>query len=129
MIIGVGVDLCAIARMEKAIKKEHFTSRVFTAGERAYMDARGALRAHSAAAMFAAKEAAAKALKTGFSGGVMPAQIEVAHEESGAPSLVFHGAALERFKEIGGTRAHLSLSHEGDMAIAYAMIEGEPLRG
>jgi len=129
MIIGVGVDLCAIPRMEKAIEKERFTSRVFTVGERAYLSERGAMRAHSAAAMFAAKEAAAKALLTGFSSGVMPAQIEVIHAQSGAPSLAFHGAALERFKAIGGVRAHLSLSHEGDMAIAYAIVEGEALRG
>ena len=123
-IIGIGTDLCAVSRMEKAIQKEHFYTRVFFEGERAYLDAKGKARAQSAAAMFAAKEAVAKALGTGFARGVEPWVIEVTHGESGAPGVVLHGEALARLEEIGGGRVLLSLTHEGDMAMAFAVIEG-----
>lgn len=121
-IIGVGVDLCAVSRMERACGRPHFVERVFTEGERAYLDARGKGRAQSAAAMFAAKEAVAKALGTGFSRGVMPGQIEVTHGGSGAPGVTLHGAAQARLSEIGGARVMLSLSHEGELAAAFAVI-------
>ena len=123
-IIGIGTDLCAVSRMEKAIQKEHFYTRVFFEGERAYLDAKGKARAQSAAAMFAAKEAVAKALGTGFAKGVMPWAIEVTHGESGAPGVRLHGDALAHFRAIGGERVLLSLTHEGDMAMAFAVIEG-----
>ena len=87
------------------------------------MDARGVGRAQSAAAMFAAKEAVAKALGTGFAGGVMPEQIEVTHDASGAPGICLHGRALERMHEMGGRRVMISLSHEGNLAMAFAVID------
>lgn len=123
-IIGIGTDLCAISRMERAIEREHFYTRVFLEGERAYLDRKEKARPQSAAAMFAAKEAVAKALGTGFAGGVMPWAIEVTHAESGAPGVRLHGDALKRLEEIGGARVLLSLTHEGDMAMAFAVIEG-----
>ena len=58
-IIGIGTDLCAVSRMEKAIQSEHFYERVFFERERAYLDRKKNARGQSAAAMFAAKEAAA----------------------------------------------------------------------
>ena len=122
-VIGIGTDLCAVSRMEKAIAKEHFYTRVFLEGERAYLDGKGKTRAQSAAAMFAAKEAVAKALGTGMSGGVCFDQIEVTHDALGAPGVRLHGAAQERLLALGGGRVLLSLSHEGDMAIAFAVIE------
>ena len=122
-MVGIGVDLCAIDRIAKAIEKEHYVSRIFTAQERAYMDARGVGRAQSAAAMFAAKEAVAKALGTGFADGIMPEQIEVTHDAAGAPGILLHGRALERMQQAGGTRVMLSLSHEENTAIAFAIIE------
>ena len=124
-MIGVGVDLCAVERIERAIEKPRFLERVYTEGERAYLDSRGKGRAQSAAAMFAAKEAVAKALGTGFSRGVMPDQIEVTHGESGAPGVALHGAALERLRKIGGARVLLSLSHERGMAAAFAIAVGK----
>ena len=123
-IIGIGTDLCAISRMERAIKREHFYTRVFLEGERAYLNRKEKARAQSAAAMFAAKEAVAKALGTGFAKGVMPWTIEVTHAESGAPGVRLHGDALARLRAIGGERVLLSLTHEGDMAMAFAVIEG-----
>ena len=124
-VIGVGVDLCAVARMERACEKAHFMERVFTEGERAYLDAKGKGRAQSAAAMFAAKEAVAKALGTGFSSGIMPEQIEVTHDACGAPQIALHGAAKERLSALGGARVMISLSHEGETAAAFAMAVSE----
>ena len=123
-IIGIGTDICAVSRMEKAIAKTHFYERVFFEGERAYLDGKENARGQSAAAMFAAKEAVAKALGTGFIQGIMPWTIEVTHEESGAPGVRLHGAARERLEALGGARVHLSLSHEGDSAMAFVVIEG-----
>ena len=121
-ILGVGVDLCGVARMEKAIEKAHFYERVFTPEERAYLDKKGRGRAQSAAAMFAAKEAIAKALGTGFSGGVMPWSISIVHDEKGVPGAVLLGAAKARMEQMGGAGVMLSLSHEGGSAIAFAVI-------
>lgn len=123
-IIGVGTDLCAISRMEKSIERQHFYERVFSQNERAYLETKEKARAQSAAAMFAAKEAVAKALGTGFIQGIMPWTIEVTHDEAGAPGIVLHGAAQERLEQLGGKRVMLSLSHEGDMAMAFAVIVG-----
>ena len=123
-LLGVGVDLCGVARIERAIEKAHFYERVFTPEERAYLNQKGKGRAQSAAAMFAAKEAVAKALGTGFSGGVMPWNISVVHDEKGAPSAELTGAAKERLEQIGGAGVRISLSHEEDSAIAFAVIGG-----
>ena len=123
-LLGVGVDLCGVARIERAIEKEHFYERVFTPEERAYLNQKGKGRAQSAAAMFAAKEAVAKALGTGFSGGVMTWNISVVHNEKGAPVAELTGAAKERLEQIGGAGVQISLSHEGDSAIAFAVIGG-----
>ena len=121
--LGIGVDLCAVSRIERAIQKAHFLNRVFTEAERAYLQGRGRGAGESAAAMFAAKEAVAKALGTGFAQGIMPEQIEVTHEQSGKPGVLLTGAAREKFEQIGGRSILLSLSHEGDTAIAFALIQ------
>ena len=123
-LIGVGCDLCAVKRMARAIDKAHFYERVFLEQEREYLESRGAGRAQSAAAMFAAKEAVAKALGTGFAGGVMPWTIEITHA-GGAPGVRLHGAAQERLAALGGGRMLLSLSHEGNMAMAFAVAAAE----
>ncbi|MBQ9008580.1 MAG: holo-ACP synthase [Clostridia bacterium] len=121
--VGIGVDLCRIDRIEKAIQKEHFNRRVYTEREIAYFMGRGRQAAQSAAAMYAAKEAVAKALGTGFAGGIMPEQIEVVHTESGAPGIVLHGEAETALSRLGGGRIHLSLSHEDNMATAFVVID------
>lgn len=122
-IAGIGVDLCGVARIEKALLQERFAQRVYTEQERAYLLAQGKAHVQSAAAMFAAKEAVAKALGTGFSQGIAMAQIEVTHEANGAPGVRLSGAAQARLQAIGGKRVLLSLSHEKDMAAAFAVIE------
>lgn len=123
-IIGIGTDMCAVSRIEKAIQKQHFYERVFSETERVYLESKENARAQSAAAMFAAKEAVAKALGTGFIRGIMPWTIEVTHAENGAPGIALHEAAKVKLEELGGVRVHLSLTHEGDMAMAFAVIEG-----
>ncbi|MBQ8617006.1 MAG: holo-ACP synthase [Clostridia bacterium] len=123
-IIGIGTDMCAVSRMEKAIERAHFYERVFFEEERAYLEKKENARAQSAAAMFAAKEAVSKALGTGFIRGIMPWTIEVTHDEAGKPGVNLHGAAKERLEAIGGQDVHLSLTHEGDTAMAFVIIEG-----
>ncbi len=123
-IIGIGTDICAVSRMENAIRRTHFYERVFFENERAYLEKKENARAQSAAAMFAAKEATAKALGTGFIRGIMPWTIEVTHDEAGKPGIVLHGSAKERLEALGGETVHLSLTHEGDTAMAFAVIEG-----
>ena len=123
-IIGIGTDMCAVSRMEKAIERAHFYERVFFEEERAYLEKKENARAQSAAAMFAAKEAVSKALGTGFIRGIMPWTIDVTHDEAGKPGVNLHGAAKERLEAIGGQDVHLSLTHEGDTAMAFVIIEG-----
>ena len=122
MIRGLGCDLCAISRMEKIMADGRFLHRYFTEGERAYIAAR-ARGAQTAAGIFAAKEALVKALGTGFAQGIMPEQIEVTHTGSGQPGARLTGAAQARLEQMGGGRILLSLSHEGDTAIAFALIQ------
>ena len=121
-IRGIGTDICAVSRMEKAIRQQHFYERVFFENERAYLEKKENARAQSAAAMFAAKEAVAKALGTGFAGGVSAFVIEVTHDELGAPGIILHGGAKERLEAMGGKKVLLSLTHENDMATAFAVI-------
>ena len=109
--------------MERAVARAGFEERVFTQAERDYLDRKGKGRAQSAAAMFAAKEAVSKALGTGMSGGVCFDQIEVTHDALGAPGVNLSGAARARLDALGGGRVLLSLTHEGDMAAAFAVIE------
>ena len=100
-----------------------FAERVFTPRERAYCDGRGAVAAQHYAARFAAKEAALKALQTGWTGGIAWQDIEVTSRETGAPILQFHGRVRELFEQSGATRAHLSISHTTEHAIAEVILE------
>ncbi len=76
------------------------------------------------AARFAAKEAAVKALGTGFAAGVGPLDVEVVSLSSGKPELRLHGAAARRAGELGAAAAHISLTHERDAAAAVVILEG-----
>lgn len=101
-----------------------FRERVFTERERAYCDSRGtAAAAQHYAARFAAKEAAFKALRTGWRDGLSWHHVEVASEEAGAPLLLLSGRARELFDALGATHTHLSLSHTAGHAVAQALFE------
>ena len=105
------------------LRTPRFVDRVFTAAERAYCDSRGAVSAQHYAARFAAKEAALKALQTGWRGGISWQDVEVAAQENGAPYLIFSGQALEIFEKTGATATHLSISHTTQHAIAQVVLE------
>jgi holo-[acyl-carrier protein] synthase len=124
MVIATGIDIIEIARIEEAFSRRgsRFRDRVFTKNEIAYCEGRESKYA-SYAARFAAKEAAFKALGTGWSEGIGWRDVEVARADSGKPSLNLSGRALIRFKELGGRQAHLSLSHSKELAMAQVLFE------
>ena len=122
-VIGLGVDLADTARIRSLLERnaERFTTRVFTAGERAYCDGCADPTLHYTA-RFAAKEAAAKALGTGFSEGVSWQDIEVVREPSGVPRVLLHRAAAEKAAELGVKRILLSLTHTQTAAAAAVVM-------
>ena len=124
MIVAVGIDIVEIARIEEVFRRrgERFGRRVFTETEIEYCELRASKLA-SYAARFAAKEAAMKALGTGWAEGVGWREIEVVRAESGAPVIKLHGRALERMRELGAARAHVSLTHSRDIAMAQVILE------
>ena len=124
MIVSIGIDIIEVARIrEVLIRTPRFAERVFTAAERAYCDSRGVVAAQHYAARFAAKEAALKALQTGWRGGIGWQDVEVAARESGAPYLIFTGQVLEVFEKFGATATHLSMSHTSEHAISQVVLE------
>src|SRR5690242_4521355 len=126
MIVATGIDMVEIARLQEVFARRgtRFRDRVFTASEIAYCEGRAA-KMESYAARFAAKEAAMKALGTGWGDGVGWHDIEVLRSPTGIPSLQFRGRALERLNELGATQAHLSLTHSRDIAMAQVLLEGK----
>ncbi len=124
MIVSIGIDIIEVARIREVLERTpRFTERVFTMAERAYCDSRGAVAAQHYAARFAAKEAALKALKTGWRGGISWQDVEIGSLENGAPVLTFHGEAKKLFAASGATVAHLSISHTTQHAIAQVVLE------
>ena len=105
------------------LRTPRFTERVYTRAEREYCDSRGVVAAQHYAARFAAKEAALKALQTGWRGGISWQDVEVSARDSGAPYLIFTGEVLTIFKKFGATATHLSLSHTSEHAIAQVILE------
>ena len=124
MIVGTGIDLTEIGRIQKSVERygQRFLDRVFTAAEQAYCK-RKRNAAESYAARFAAKEAGAKALGTGISYGVTWREIEVVREPSGRPTLQFHGRAAVIAARLGATRAAVSLTHTDALAMASVILE------
>ena len=125
MVISIGVDIIKTARFKGMTQR--FMTRVFTPYERAYLSARGHI---SAAGLFAAKEAAAKALGTGFR-GFWPNQIEIVHDNLGRPGVVLHNKAahiagkLALDKRLYNYEISLSISHTDTEAIAFVVISGQ----
>jgi holo-[acyl-carrier protein] synthase len=124
VIISIGIDIIEVARIrEVLLRTPRFAERVFTAAERQYCDSRGAVSAQHYAARFAAKEAALKALQTGWRGGISWQDVEIAARESGAPYLIFTGAVLTIFEKFQASATHLSISHTSEHAIAQVVLE------
>ena len=122
MMLGIGIDLCDVERMETALAREGFLERYFSPEEQAYIRGRGKGAAQSMAGHFAAKEAALKALGRGLA--LPPEQIAVTHDASGAPRYVLCGKALAHMQAMGGKSMHLSITHTGAAAAAVAVLEG-----
>jgi len=126
VILGSGVDLCEVPRIEAAIARHgvRFLERIFTAREIAYAD-RKANRFERYAARFAAKEAGMKALGTGWHGGIAWRDFEVINLPSGRPTLEFHGRAAEVAVKLGVRHVALSLTHTKEQAMAMVILEGD----
>jgi holo-[acyl-carrier protein] synthase len=124
MIVGTGIDIAEVPRIAASIQRfgGRFLRRVFTAGEIRYCESK-ANRAERYAARFAAKEAAMKALGTGWSRGVRWRDIEVTREPGGRPTIVLHGKAAEFAEKLGAAHVALSLSHTAEQAIAQVILE------
>ena len=124
MIVGSGIDLTEIDRIQKSIERfgARFLDRIFTPAEQEYC-LRKRRSAESFAARFAAKEAGAKALGTGISHGVGWLELEVVREPSGKPGLQLSGRAAERAARLGVARVSLSLTHSGALALAVVVME------
>ena len=127
MIIGIGIDVIDIDRISKTLNRygERFTHRIYTSGERQKSESR-VNRIESYARRFAAKEACAKALGTGFRKGVFWRDLEVSNLPSGQPTMILGGGARQRLEKItplGMTAmVHLSLTDEPPMAQAIVII-------
>jgi holo-[acyl-carrier protein] synthase len=124
VIVSIGIDIIEVRRIREVLARTpRFAQRVFTSAERSYCEGRGAVAAQHYAARFAAKEAALKALQTGWRGGIGWQDVEIASRDGGAPYLVFHGQVQQLFAGSGATAAHLSLSHTSEHAIAEVILE------
>jgi holo-[acyl-carrier protein] synthase len=122
MILGTGIDFVAVSRISHWLDDDALCRRFFHIDELTLIRSRGAEAPRSLAARFAAKEAFAKALGTGFAGLTLK-DIRVQNERSGRPLLVLEGTALAAMEKIGATRVHLSLTHEENLAAAQVILE------
>ena len=124
MIVGTGIDIAEVPRIAESISRfgDRFLRRVFTEGEQAYCDSK-ANRVERYAARFAAKEAAMKALGTGWNRGVRWRDVEVSRQPGGRPTIVFHGKAAEFAAKLGTRNVALSLSHTAEQAVAQVILE------
>lgn len=122
-VVGIGTDLLDSRRIVSAYEAhgERFVRRILTAAEQQlYAERRASL--NFLAKQFAAKEALAKALGTGIARGIGFQQLEVLRDEAGAPQVTLSGQAAMRLQVMGGRQALLSLSDEGDLIQAFAVL-------
>jgi holo-[acyl-carrier protein] synthase len=134
VILGIGSDLVDVRRIEEVLSRhgERFIARVFTAVERATAERR-ANRIETYAKRFAAKEACAKALGTGFRAGVFFRDLGVVNLPSGRPTMKLTGGAKARLEAITPpgleARIDITLTDEGPLAQALVIISAEPPAG
>jgi holo-[acyl-carrier protein] synthase len=125
VIIGIGVDIVHVRRIQHWLNTEGLVDRFFHPDEIEASLQRGHAAALSLAARFAAKEAFGKAVGTGLA-GIRLRDIQVINNHNGRPDMVLHDTALARFHAVGGDRVYLSLTHESDNAVALVVIEASP---
>jgi holo-[acyl-carrier protein] synthase len=124
MIVGTGIDIAEVPRIEASIARfgDRFLRRIFTEAEIRYCESK-ANRIERYTARFAAKEAAMKAIGTGWSHGVTWHDVEVCRQPGGRPTIAFHGKAAEFAARLGAMHIALSLSHTEEYAIAQVILE------
>jgi len=124
MIVGLGIDIAEVDRIESAIRRygQRFLQRVFTAAEIDYCQSK-ANAFERFAGRFAAKEAAMKAIGTGWKRGVKWRDFEVVREPSGRPVIRFSGVAADFAGRLGMKRALVSITHTAAQAIAQVILE------
>lgn len=133
MIIGMGSDLCDVRRIQRSIDRfgERFLDRIFTPAERKRSERRNR-RTESYAKRFAAKEACAKALGTGFRSGVFFRDLGVVNLASGKPTMALTGGALKRLEALippgFEPQIDLTITDEGPIAQAIVLITAVPKR-
>ena len=127
MIVGIGTDLVEVVRMQEALSRhgERLAARILTAEELDEFH-RSAAQDRFLSKRFAAKEAADKALGTGFAEGLGWHDIAVTHNALGRPELRFQGAGLRLLQKLGANRSHLSIADERGHAVAFVVLEQEP---
>lgn len=124
MILGTGIDLIEVARIEKALSRDiGFRDKIFTPGEIEYCESKKNKYQHYAA-RFSAKEAFLKAVGTGWRFGVRFADIDVYHDDLGQPHIRVSGVAKELTERLSVSKIHVSLSHLKELASAVVIIEG-----
>jgi holo-[acyl-carrier protein] synthase len=130
-IVGTGIDTIEVERVERALTRtgtaDRFRKRVFTPGEIAYCESRGRGRYQSYAARFAAKEAAMKAMGTGWNRNVGWGEIEVVRERGQAPTIRLTGKSALYAARKRIVRFHLSITHTAATAIAHVIAETDEL--
>ncbi|MGA3294638.1 MAG: holo-ACP synthase [Candidatus Acidiferrales bacterium] len=124
MIVGLGLDIAEVDRIEAAIRRHGapFLERLYTPSEVTYCESHKD-KFERYAARFAAKEAAMKALGTGWSRGVRWRDIEVAREPSGKPTIRLEGVAQQIAQRMGVKNISLSITHSGNLALAQVIFE------
>src|SRR5206468_8824255 len=124
MITGIGIDVVQNERIRQSIQRfgDRFLNRIYTEGEIEYCKKTAQPEIHYAA-RFAAKEAAFKALGTGWAAGVKWKDVEIVRLSSGKPELHLHGEALARATSAGATRFHVSLTHDQLVSCAVVVLE------
>lgn len=122
MIVGVGMDLCEIARMEKLLVDGRFLGRYFSLEEQEYIENKGKCAADTMAGIYAAKEALVKALGTGITDADLQ-DICVLHDSLGAPYFDLRGEYALHAAQRNIHNLHLSISHDGGVAAAIVIAE------
>ena len=120
MVIGIGLDICEISRMEKNLQNDRFLSRFFTESEIKYIRSRGTASAQTMAGLFASREALGKAIGGGIDFDLKEAEIR--HDPKGRPYYFLSGRLAER---AAGNRFSLSITHDGGFAAAVCIRESD----
>ncbi len=127
MIIGTGIDIIEVSRIEKALSRDiGFRDKIFTPLEIGYCESKR-YKYENYAARFAAKESLLKAIGTGWRYGIRFADIEVWNDELGKPHIRLFGKAKEFFDSLSVSEIHVSLSHLKEMATAVVILESNQL--